>query len=256
VIGRFKSVALHEPNKGLSNARNAALVKSAEMGASYFAFIDDDEIPDCNWIEGLYAGLQSGAAAAVGPVWPIFEAPPPKWAVHRAFYHKTLPIANGFVTDGYTANCLISVAAVNRLSLRFSSKFNEIGGEDTWFFKELLDGGGRIAWAESALVWDFIPSSRMEARWLMKRWYRTGYMEALLPKFDSSSISGRITNLARGFARLSGGTVLVLGAACMRPFSAPGTVLQHLFTVCRGAGLISSVFGRSYKEYASANYRG
>ena len=66
---RFRLVHVHEARRGLSFARNAALAASRDIGASHVAFVDDDEVPDPQWLSALHARLiETGATAAVGPV--------------------------------------------------------------------------------------------------------------------------------------------------------------------------------------------
>ncbi len=93
------------------------------------------------------------------------------------------------------------------------------------FFKRLQEGGGRIAWAEGAVVFAPIPKHRMRPQWLWRRWYRTGDIEASLGRYDPASTMGRLHNLMRGLARArrrqpprrEGGPVgLVEKARCIR----------------------------------------
>jgi glycosyltransferase involved in cell wall biosynthesis len=254
--GRFRAQFVHEGRKGLSNARNAALHKALAARATYIAFIDDDEIPAPDWLESLVAtALETRANAVVGPVIPIFEKPPPAWAVACGFYAKRPALGDGFVDDGYTANCLFSSAAIKTHNLRFDSRFNETGGEDTMFFRRLIEAQERIGWADGACVMEFVPERRMAKMWLLKRWYRTGAVEAAVGIIDSSSCKGKLFNALRGLARLGGGLVLVAMSLALRPFRRPGSVLARCYTVCRGAGMLMSVLGKEYAEYSIVNYR-
>jgi succinoglycan biosynthesis protein ExoM len=256
-VGRFPTTFVHEKNKGLSNARNAAIESALALKVAFFAFLDDDEIPLPDWIENLLAtAVRTAAAAVIGPVLPIFEEPPPAWATASGFYAKVLPTRNGYIEDGHTANCLVSCAAVDVLKLRFDLRFNETGGEDTWFFKRLREGGGRIAWAEGAIVMELISKQRMTRGWMLRRWYRTGAIEAALCSVEPSSHKGKLVNLFKGMSRIGGGVLLIVGASMLRPFGYPGSIFARCYTVCRGAGLLMSVIGKEYKEYSASGYRG
>ena len=132
---RFRLVHVHEARRGLSFARNAALAASRDIGASHVAFVDDDEVPDPQWLSALHARLiETGAAAAVGPVRPVFENHPPRWAVAGGFFAKALDGRDHDLNDAYTCNVMVETATVTRHRLAFEARFNITGGEDTLFF--------------------------------------------------------------------------------------------------------------------------
>jgi succinoglycan biosynthesis protein ExoM len=253
--GRFFSTFVHEKNKGLSNARNAAIESALAHKVDFFGFVDDDDIPLRDWIENLVSkAIETRAAAVVGPIYPLFSEPPPDWAVVSGFYTRVASYRNG-CADGATANSLISCAAVNSLNLRFDLRFNETGGEDTWFFSQLRSAGERIAWAQNAIVMEHFPRQRMTRRWLLQRWYRTGATEAALCNRGPSSYRGRFVNLVKGLARIGGGTLLIVQALILRPFRKSGSIFARCYTLCRGAGLLMSIIGKEHKEYSAPGYR-
>ena len=252
---RFRLVHVHEARRGLSFARNAALAASRDIGASHVAFVDDDEVPDPQWLPALHARLiETGATAAVGPVRPVFEVDPPRWAVEGGFFAKLLDARDCYLSDAYTCNVMVEMATVTRNRLAFEPRFNSTGGEDTVFFKALRASGGRIVWAADAMVHEYMPATRVKPTWLMKRWFRTGGTEAELSRHGNASALGRSYNAVRGGARLCGGT----GRAIWSVLTAPMRAERHLralYTVCRGAGLVAAACGRTYSEYAVSSYR-
>ena len=252
--GRFRLVHVHEARRGLSFARNAALVAALDTGASHVAFVDDDEVPDPRWLSALHARLvETGAAVAVGPVRPVFESHPPQWAVAGGFFAKTLDCESD-LSDAYTCNVMIEMATVTRHGLAFEPRFNSTGGEDTFFFKNLRTAGGRIAWAADAVVHEYIPANRMRPTWLLKRWFRTGGTEAELGRLGNASVTGRAYNVARGGARVVAGFGRTVLSVLTTPFLGERH-LSALYTLCRGAGLTAAAFGRTYSEYAISSYR-
>ena len=253
--GRFRLVYVQERRRGLSFARNAGVAAARDASAGYAAFIDDDEVPDPCWLSALFTRLEAtGAAAAVGPVRPIFDAQPPRWAVAGGFFGKVLEERDGGLEDAYTCNVMIDLGFVTRNRLAFEARFNSTGGEDTLFFSTLRAAGGRIVWAGDAMVHEYMPAARTRPSWLMKRWFRTGGTEAELSRFGNRSATGRAYNGIRGAARLLGG--------CARAFlsvaATPHRTERHMravYTMCRGAGLIAAAAGRTYAEYAASTYR-
>lgn len=245
----------NETKKGLANARNAALAQARSLGATHLAFIDDDEVPEPQWIEALIERLeQTDAAAALGPVEPVFASFPAD-ALPRSAYVIRPRLANGFALEGYTCNMIVRLDVVARVKAAFDPRFNELGGEDTMFFRALTQAGERIAWAEDARVHEFVPAQRMSAKWLWRRWFRTGSIEAQFSRFPAASLLGRIENLGKGTARLAYGAGRIIASAVVSGWRRPDRTVASCYTFCRGAGLIANAFGRDYNEYARTNYR-
>ena len=253
--GRFKFRYVHKPTKGLVHARNTCLDTAEQEQAAHLLFLDDDEAASPLWVEALFGRLtQSGAAAAIGPVFPVFERPPSaELPVHRFVNH--VAHMSGFAEDGHTCNAAISMAAIRAGHLSFDLRFNDTGGEDTMFFKALRARGDRIAWAEEARVHEFVPAHRMRANWLFRRWYRTGIVEAQLAQGAASSITARLRNLGHGLARLSAGSARSLYALIVHGWREPDRFIASFYTLCRGAGYVSGALGLSYREYSLPTYR-
>lgn len=251
--GRLDLVYRHEPRRGLSFARNAGLDAALAIGATHAVFIDDDETPDPLWLEALLGAVETtGATAAIGPVFPVFDGVPPPWCVERAAFAKVGRAEAGTpLSDGYTSNAIVDLRFVADHGLRFASRYNHTGGEDTAFFRDLRAEGGTIAWAAAAVVHERIPRARMSRRWLVQRWFRTGGTEADLAGPGSSGSGRPFHNAARGCARILGGLTMV-AVGLVRDRGRPGSSLAGLRTICRGAGLIWSVTGRTYAEYGRA----
>jgi succinoglycan biosynthesis protein ExoM len=253
--GRFACRTVHQPARGLVHARNACLAAAEREQADHILFLDDDEAAAPSWVEALLCRLmQSGAAAAIGPVFPVFERSPPAWLPVHRFVNRVADMG-GFAEDGHTCNAAISMAAIRAGHLSFDLRFNETGGEDTMFFKALRAHGGRIAWAEEAHVHEFVPVHRMSANWLFRRWYRTGIVEAQLAQGAAPSVGGRLRNLAHGVARLGAGSVRSLHALIVHGWREPDRFVASFYTLCRGAGYASGALGLSYREYSRPAYR-
>ncbi|KFG70311.1 glycosyltransferase family 2 protein [Microvirga sp. BSC39] len=252
--GRFPLKYILEPSKGLSKARNAVL-STAMPDAEFIIFIDDDEIPLPCWLASLVqAVVDAGTAAAVGPVRPVFEGPVAPWIVDGQHFAKYMRSDGGFVDDGYTCNTILRASVLKEQSLTFSLDFNHTGGEDTMFFASLTKSGAKIAWAEQAVVLEWIPEGRTTLPWLVRRWFRTGGTEAHLSRFGANGVLGRNFNLARGCLRVGVGTVLLIGLSPWFWMNRKGGA-RVLTMICRGAGLIASAFGRQHQEYAHPAYK-
>jgi glycosyltransferase involved in cell wall biosynthesis len=243
---------LRETRRGVSFARNAALAAASD--ADFIAFVDDDEVPGTAWLVELVARQRaSGAAAVCGLTLPQFEPGAASWleAAFRLCYMQ--PRSDRPLTELATGNLLLDRRALERHGLRFDEALSLIGGEDTMLGRELVERGEQIAWAERAVVHEFVPASRMRLAWLLGRWYRTGNIETILAMRGRRGVSGRCRGLIGGLARIGlGGAALVLALPRLLTGARP-PVLRRLYTVCRGLGMVASVFGRHRNEYRTTH---
>jgi hypothetical protein len=171
------------------------------------------------------------------------------------FYRTGLTPHSGFVEAGYTGNAILDLDVVRDLDLRFDEELNEVGGEDTILFSNLLEAGYRIAWCESALVYERVPADRARLKWLLLRWYRTGNIEARLGCRRFAGRFARIRNAARGLGRIGVGATLAIVAGVFYGWRDPSRVIARLYTVSRGCGLIANSFNRDLHEYTKDGRR-
>jgi glycosyltransferase involved in cell wall biosynthesis len=242
---------LAEPRRGITFARNAALAEASRLAADFVAFIDDDEEPAPRWLAALLSAQQrSGATVILGAVQPLFPPDTAQWIIEGRFFETHAFDDGAELQDAHTANVLIDLHRLSALGLGFDHRFALTGGEDTMLFRDLLDAGGRIVYAADAVVYETVPPSRTSLAWLLKRWYRTGNVEATL--FLRGRRRGawrRPVNLLRGLARVGVGglgfaaTLLVLG------FGRKDRIVRPLYTFCRGCGILTSTLGWNYAEY-------
>lgn len=210
---------VHAPARNISVARNAVLDAARASGARNLAFLDDDEVAGPGWLEALQKRqAETGAEAVVGPVRALYRPDAPAWmqrgAVHDA---RPPPLPGGWLRDGYTSNVLLDLAAPALRGLRFDPARGRTGGEDTAFFRALLEAGGRIAWAPEALVCETVPDDRATLSWLLLRRYRMGQTHAGLIR-DGKGAAARL-----GAGVLAGGKALAcLGIAGVRSFDTLG----------------------------------
>ena len=240
-----------EPRRGITFARNAALEKAAALDCAFVAFIDDDEVPAPRWLAVLLAAQRhSGATAVLGAVQPVFPAETPDWLIAGRFF-ETHRFADGAeVDDAHTANVLIDLRRLAALGLRFDHRYALTGGEDTMLFRDLIDAGGRIVYAADAVVYETVPVSRTRLSWLLRRWYRTGNIEAALYlRGRRRGAWRRPANLLRGLLRVAAGGGLFLANLAVLGFGRKHRIVRPLYTLCRGCGILTSTLGWNYAEY-------
>lgn len=168
----FPILYVHCPKSNISIARNACLTSA---DADFLAFIDDDETATPEWLAALYAkACETGAETVLGPVRAIYGDDSAAW-MRSGDFHSTMPVwVNGRIVTGYTCNTLLDMRSPLVAGRRFALSLGQSGGEDTHFFSQLTEAGGRIEFAEKALVVEPVPASRASFSWLAKRRFRSG----------------------------------------------------------------------------------
>ena len=77
-------VCVHEPRRGIPMTRNAA-VGLVRHDADFVAFVDDDEVPEPDWLQRLLEVAEStGCGAVGGPVVPSSSAALPRGSSRAA----------------------------------------------------------------------------------------------------------------------------------------------------------------------------
>jgi hypothetical protein len=162
---------VHEPNAGVSNARNAAM--KVATTSRYIAFLDDDMKVGAHW---LYELLQTSKALKAGLVFgPTHAVMPhkgdPSNVYMEPFFERKLPIAeDGYIEDTLgTGGCLIDLKHCQLPSPPFNPDLNERGGEDDIFFDHLKQTGTRVAWSAKAESFEIVPTTRATHNYIWKR---------------------------------------------------------------------------------------
>lgn len=251
---------VHEPERGISFARNACL-DHIRAACDFFAFIDDDEVPEPDWLERLIEAQAATMADVVqGANFPVFEAGAPKWATHGNFFgwprrnwRGTLPdlVEYQELDEAYTGNVLVRLESVMKINLRFDPGFALSGGEDVMFFKALKAAGNRIVYAPRARVGETVPSERATLWYRLRLEYRIA--NSPLPKRVKQKNRTIIGRVVRGW-RESGGAKIASGIGCLcrsilagKP-SMDRTVVAGL-RIAYGIGQTARVLGLTYQPY-------
>src|SRR5690606_28034812 len=177
--GKFSADYVVEPRRGIPCARNRALDHAQRMEAAYLAFIDDDEWVTPEWLSELLncsrqMGTDSVISGAVKSVVPDGVSQHISYFFTREKGGRTGDRLEACATN----NVLIPMAVVVRYGLRFDESNPLAGGTDTIFFVNAVRHGVAIYKCKKALVYEHVPLSRANLRWLAKRKYRAGITDA------------------------------------------------------------------------------
>jgi succinoglycan biosynthesis protein ExoM len=253
---------LHEPMRGISYVRNRYLDEVVD-DCDFIAMVDDDEIPDPDWIEQLLqAHEEAGADVVEGRVVPVFPDGAPDWIVEGRYFgwHHDLNNAHTAGQQGYpeldearTNNVLVRSAVVRTLDLRFDPRFALSGGGDIVFFRAIRAAGHRIVYARDARVRDMIPLERTNLRWLWRRWYRVGVntrFKRPIRRKSNPSLKRVVMWKwhSTGAAALATGLALLLGSS-LRGALDMAHLAPGLKQIAHGLGQAASGIGIQYEQY-------
>jgi succinoglycan biosynthesis protein ExoM len=150
---------LHEPTRGIPQARNAALEKCVELGVAWIGFTDDDCWVSPVWLAGLLdATARHEADAVYGRRDFVFPLPLPYWAAHS---EQTYHVEGQKLPHAATHNVLFSASLVrdgNLTGLRFDESLSH--GEDTDFFYRAAQRGARIVFSRRPVVFEMVAPER------------------------------------------------------------------------------------------------
>lgn len=234
-----------ESRRGISHARNRSVACVADS-IDFIVFIDDDEVPGETWLEELLI-VQSKYSADIvhGRVEPHFQSDVPLWVKQGKFFESHQRETGATIEAAYTNNCLIKASLIRERETVFDERFSLTGGEDSYLFRTLHHNGCHIVWANDAIVYEWIPSSRTTMKWILMRAYRGCLTYTLWQKEVKASLTANLIAIFKGLVQISFGLVLILPTLVLRRH----LLVKALLSLYQGAGRISGIIGVSYKEY-------
>jgi GT2 family glycosyltransferase len=238
-------VYIVEKRRGIPQARNAALATSLAH-SDFLAFVDDDEVPEPDWLAELLRVQQARHADAVaGPVLPRFEPGAARWLTRGGLFERPRHTTGVRIDYAYTGNVLVRTAALAQMDALFDERLALSGGSDSEFFERFAASGRRIVWADAAIAHESVPASRVSVRWLLARAFREGCSSARIERRRASSRRSRAWLLANGcWCILKGALRLGLAALGGRV-----AAVRTLCLVWYGAGRLHGFGGFAYDEY-------
>lgn len=176
-----------EEKQNIALARNKAIQYSK---GDYVAFIDDDELPESNWLLNLYQTINKYRVDGVmGPVCPEFQVKPPSWVLRGGFFNRKRFNTGHKMdwTESRTGNVLLRRDIFTKTPIWFREEFGS-GGEDRDFFFRKINEGNNFVWCDEAVVYEFIPKIRWNIIFMIKRALLRGKVSANYTRLNKISI--------------------------------------------------------------------
>jgi succinoglycan biosynthesis protein ExoM len=237
---------LVELRPGISHARNRLVAAAA--GADYVAMIDDDEAADETWLDALLAvALDRDADAVLGPVEPVFDAPPPEW-LRPFFLRRRHPIGARVEADDFrTSNVLFRARALQATEGPFDPAFGLTGGEDSLLGRRLQRDGARFYWADDAVVSERIPCDRARVSWILRRRFRSaGTLTAIRIRLLGRGAAVPVV-LYRTVGALALGNAQIAGSV----LGGRRRLLAGIANLASGAGNLAGLAGITTEGYGA-----
>lgn len=228
-----------ESGPGIARGRNRA-VATAGPSREYIAFIDDDEVPEPNWLDELLdARRRFEADVVTGTVLSHFEEAPPEWALKLGCFDRPRYLTGRELDYARTGNVLIKSGLFWQQGIWFDERLAHINAEDTHFFMRVHRGGHKIVWADEAVIREHVTKDRLRIGWVLRRSYlAANWYGQCLFNLDRS-LATRLGRFAKGLARMAYG-VCLLAASLFRGVC---VFVRGLDQMALGSGTVLSAIG-------------
>jgi succinoglycan biosynthesis protein ExoM len=234
-----------EPERNIARARNRGVAEAIGRGASWIAFVDDDETVPPEWLDRLLATRTRFDADLVGgAVHPRLDPRAPAWLRAGGYFGVPERPTGSPLTIAFTNNVLVRASLLACSPAPFDEEFGLSGGSDSLLFMGLHRSGARMVWDNEAAVEELVPFSRQRAGWVLQRAFRVGNV-AFRCEQALGRRGRRATRLAKGAARLTGGVSLLLPAS----LAGRAGAMRALWNIAYGCGVLSAACGYRYLEY-------
>lgn len=251
-----------EERIGIPIARNRVLCISQRANAELVAFIDDDETADREWLHNFVTEMQErGLDLAGGPA-RLHPVDPAASSAQRVIWrglvrrnHRIERRANALKQAGQdsvvtiiTSNWMCRRRFLDETGVRFNEALRYSGGSDTSFYRSARAKGAKTGWVGGAIVYEFMPLSRLNARYQFRR-TRDQAMASFHRKYE------RVTAIA--VARSAGFFVVkVVAGVCLllvAPLNGGRTLTAAIRSFGFAFGRVRAVFGQRSEHYKSTH---
>jgi len=228
----------HAGSANLSIARNTVIEEGLRAG-EWLVFIDDDCLPDDEWLHHLL-DVQSRTSADMVTGHVVYRARTgaPNWLVDEPFLDFTA-YEDGMEPDfGNTANVLLSTRFLRDSGVRFRPALGLTGGEDMTFYADARANGASLRYSVEAIVYEPLTPSRERLRYHLHRQFWLGNNMVVINRHTHRESMLRL--LVRGLKRA---VTSLLHAAVRVRRGQPAQLRWAIAFALQGVGLVLGVLG-------------
>lgn len=245
-ILNFPSYFLQESERGIVPTRNRIIEKALQLEADFLAFFDDDETVDENWLVAL---LQAAKIHDAEAVWgkTIYELPQvhPQWLSNRNFFGGSQPSTGTHRAGASTNNVLIDLHFLQKHNLRFDKRFNDVGGSDSFLFRQFWDHGGKVIACQESITYEKVPESRATKAWILRRAYKNAHTEYRRNTFRK----GKIWAILVAFLYSFWLGISFLFSVVFYPFYQYDFKVYNKRRLAKIKGFRDAILGKTHDEY-------
>jgi succinoglycan biosynthesis protein ExoM len=235
----------HEPELGISFARNRALEAALASAADAVVFLDDDQTVPEDWLAVLIRAWRDERTDAMKSS--LKGLPREHFARYdqRAIQellriHTSSRRETGVMTLA-TGGVLISRRIFAELQVRFDPGFALTGGEDHDFFHRARLRGARLAVTHETIAFEWWPEDRKNLRACARRGFYLGVCSARLRHVEDRSTA---SCLVRGLWFLATGLLTMPAGLWLR-----SKLNSTTKRAAKGAGLLAGLCGYRFEYY-------
>ena len=204
---------VYEPTLGLSQARNTGL-KAAQ--GEYLAYLDDDGAADPKWLEYIikvFEDVRPKPGCVGGKIVPIWESPRPSWLGNGLLGQLALQDWGNdsfFIgKDEWLAGASIAyprkvLEDIGGFPVKLGRKGKKLLSMEENCVREVLEEKGYKYYYDPRIIAKhYIPQSRLNKKWFLKRAFWNGVSDALMQeKREKTSVLKRAGKGMRTLLRI------------------------------------------------------
>lgn len=229
-----------EKERGYSIIRNKCIEIAKIEDCDYLVFIDDDEYPCKEWLLKLYnKALLENLDAVIGPVYLHVDDNLPKWIKdNKQDFDRIDEKAR------YTGNIILKMSSIRDIT--FDNNFNNYGGEDVQFFKDMEEKKmTRIMFEKEAKVFEYLPLERTKLIYFIKRGFRSGISDVIAnKKFYGLTVNLKL--LSKAIINIIIGFIYIIPTI----FMGKNEIRKKLMIIAKGFGRL---YGLIFIKYNNKN---
>ena len=206
----YKIKYIYEPTLGLSQSRNTGC--EAAQG-KYVAYLDDDAIADSRWLESIltiFGTIDPLPGCVGGKIKPIWEQERPKWLGDDLLGQLAVqdwgdtPFFIG--KDEWLAGASIAypkkiLENIGGFPLQLGRKGKKLLSMEENYVREALEEKGyKYYYDPKIIVKHYIPQSRLNKKWFLKRAFWNGVSDALMQ--EERKKTGVLKKIEKGLGTL------------------------------------------------------